>query len=85
MGGEQMEANFEQVGKAFIQHYYQAFDSNRATLADLYQGESMSVPPSPSPVHPLFLCKHGRKKHGSKDSVLLHIAVLQALLATELS
>jgi len=62
MGGEQMEANFEQVGKAFIQHYYQAFDTNRAALADLYQGESMSVPPPPSPVHPLFLCKYGRKK-----------------------
>ena len=40
-----MEPQYEQVGKAFIQHYYQAFDTNRAALADLYQGESMSAPP----------------------------------------
>ena len=37
----QMEPQFEQVGKAFIAHYYQAFDTNRASLADLYQNESM--------------------------------------------
>lgn len=40
----QMEPQFEQVGKAFIQHYYQAFDTNRANLGDLYQAESMSAP-----------------------------------------
>jgi hypothetical protein len=39
--GMQMEPQYEQVGKAFIQHYYQAFDTNRAALADLYQNESM--------------------------------------------
>lgn len=41
----QMEPQFEQVGKAFIQHYYQAFDTNRAGLGDLYQAESMCVVP----------------------------------------
>ena len=41
VGALQMEAQYEQVGKAFIQHYYAAFDSNRAALADLYQAESM--------------------------------------------
>ncbi|KAJ1494733.1 putative nuclear transport factor 2, partial [Baffinella frigidus] len=31
----------EQVGKAFVQHYYQTFDTNRAGLSSLYQSESM--------------------------------------------
>mmetsp|Transcript_60255 Transcript_60255/g.141953 ORF Transcript_60255/g.141953 Transcript_60255/m.141953 type:complete len:130 (+) Transcript_60255:57-446(+) len=35
------EAPFEQVGKAFVQHYYQTFDTNRAALASLYQDQSM--------------------------------------------
>jgi hypothetical protein len=35
------EAPFEQVGKAFVQHYYQTFDTNRAGLGNLYQAESM--------------------------------------------
>ncbi|KAK1606610.1 hypothetical protein QYE76_030283 [Lolium multiflorum] len=29
------------VAKAFVQHYYQTFDSNRAALAGLYQDGSM--------------------------------------------
>ena len=29
--------NFEEVGNAFVQHYYQIFDSNRAGLQNLYQ------------------------------------------------
>ena len=39
------EAPFEQVGKAFVQHYYQTFDANRAGLASLYQSDSMYSPP----------------------------------------
>mmetsp|Transcript_32312 Transcript_32312/g.50365 ORF Transcript_32312/g.50365 Transcript_32312/m.50365 type:complete len:130 (+) Transcript_32312:200-589(+) len=35
------DAPFEEVGKAFVQHYYQTFDTNRAGLASLYQNESM--------------------------------------------
>ena len=53
-----MEPQYEQVGKAFIQHYYQAFDTNRAALADLYQGESMSAPPTPTPFVPDFPLEH---------------------------
>lgn len=40
-GDKEMEPNFQAVGTAFITHYYQAFDTNHAALADLYQGESM--------------------------------------------
>ena len=29
------------VAKAFVDHYYQTFDSNRAALAGLYQDGSM--------------------------------------------
>ena len=36
-------AVYEQVGQAFIGHYYNCFDTNRAALGDLYQGESMCV------------------------------------------
>uniref|UniRef100_A0A6U4I285 Nuclear transport factor 2 n=1 Tax=Hemiselmis andersenii TaxID=464988 RepID=A0A6U4I285_HEMAN len=35
------EAPFESVGKAFVNHYYATFDSNRANLANLYQEQSM--------------------------------------------
>eukprot|EP01099_Mayorella_cantabrigiensis_P006614 TRINITY_DN556_c0_g1_i2.p1 TRINITY_DN556_c0_g1~~TRINITY_DN556_c0_g1_i2.p1 ORF type:complete len:120 (+),score=25.30 TRINITY_DN556_c0_g1_i2:148-507(+) len=31
----------DQIARAFIQHYYQTFDSNRANLASLYQPQSM--------------------------------------------
>lgn len=41
------EAPFEQVGKAFVQHYYQTFDTNRAGLSSLYQSESMYSPAQP--------------------------------------
>eukprot|EP00727_Mastigamoeba_balamuthi_P005724 m51a1_g1771 putative nuclear transport factor 2-like (123) ;mRNA; r:316174-317052 len=34
-------SNFEALGKAFVQHYYNAFGSNRASLASLYRPESM--------------------------------------------
>ncbi|GMH43513.1 hypothetical protein BSKO_11435 [Bryopsis sp. KO-2023] len=30
----------EQVGKMFVEHYYNAFDTNRAALASLYQPDS---------------------------------------------
>ena len=32
-----MVSNFEEVGSAFVQHYYQIFDSNRGGLQGLYQ------------------------------------------------
>jgi len=31
----------EQVAKAFVEHYYTTFDTNRAGLANLYQENSM--------------------------------------------
>jgi len=34
-------AQFSEIGKAFVGHYYQAFDTNRASLQALYQAESM--------------------------------------------
>eukprot|EP00802_Teleaulax_amphioxeia_P026472 Tamp_27556.p1 GENE.Tamp_27556~~Tamp_27556.p1 ORF type:complete len:176 (-),score=23.14 Tamp_27556:169-696(-) len=34
-------SNFEEVGTAFVQHYYQIFDSNRGGLQGLYQDTSM--------------------------------------------
>jgi hypothetical protein len=33
--------SFEQVGKQFVEHYYQTFDSQRANLGALYSAESM--------------------------------------------
>eukprot|EP00879_Flechtneria_rotunda_P003388 GHRR01003616.1.p1 GENE.GHRR01003616.1~~GHRR01003616.1.p1 ORF type:complete len:124 (+),score=31.93 GHRR01003616.1:151-522(+) len=36
-----MAADPEQVGKAFLQYYYQLFESNRSGLANLYQDASM--------------------------------------------
>mmetsp|Transcript_11357 Transcript_11357/g.19432 ORF Transcript_11357/g.19432 Transcript_11357/m.19432 type:complete len:132 (+) Transcript_11357:1132-1527(+) len=32
---------FQQVGEAFVAHYYQNFDANRAGLAPLYRDNSM--------------------------------------------
>jgi len=32
---------FNDIGKAFVDHYYKIFDSTRAQLSSLYQGESM--------------------------------------------
>ena len=43
VGALQMEAQYEQVGKAFIQHYYAAFDSNRAALADLRARDAQNI------------------------------------------
>jgi len=34
-------ANIEDIAKAFVNHYYGLFDSNRASLAGLYQDHSM--------------------------------------------
>lgn len=34
-------ANFADIGKAFVEHYYREFDSNRANLAALYRDNSM--------------------------------------------
>lgn len=31
-------ASIDQIGQAFVQHYYTTFDSNRANLAPLYVG-----------------------------------------------
>jgi len=33
--------SFEDIGKAFINHYYTAFDTNRPTLQSLYKDVSM--------------------------------------------
>ncbi|KAL0209518.1 hypothetical protein RCL1_008356 [Eukaryota sp. TZLM3-RCL] len=33
--------SFEQVGKAFVDHYYRVFDSDRSQLATLYRDASM--------------------------------------------
>lgn len=33
--------SFEQVGKQFVEHYYNTFDSNRVGLAGLYIEQSM--------------------------------------------
>jgi Nuclear transport factor 2 (NTF2) domain len=33
--------SFDQVGKQFVEHYYNTFDTNRANLGALYQGQSM--------------------------------------------
>mmetsp|Transcript_6588 Transcript_6588/g.17691 ORF Transcript_6588/g.17691 Transcript_6588/m.17691 type:complete len:130 (+) Transcript_6588:125-514(+) len=34
-------ASFQELGEAFVKHYYQNFDSNRANLASLYRENSM--------------------------------------------
>jgi hypothetical protein len=34
-------ANIDDIAKAFVNHYYALFDSNREQLAGLYQNESM--------------------------------------------
>ncbi|KAL0481010.1 nuclear transport factor 2 [Acrasis kona] len=34
-------SNFQQVGKAFVEHYHQTFDQNRQNVAALYQEQSM--------------------------------------------
>eukprot|EP00727_Mastigamoeba_balamuthi_P007530 m51a1_g3398 putative nuclear transport (126) ;mRNA; r:539836-540369 len=36
-----MNPQFEEVGRAFVQHYYTTFDTQRANLAALYQPSSM--------------------------------------------
>lgn len=36
-----MEAQAEMVGRAFVDHYYNLFDKDRASLASLYQPISM--------------------------------------------
>ncbi|XP_057801231.1 nuclear transport factor 2B-like [Salvia miltiorrhiza] len=36
-----MAMDLEAVSKAFMEHYYSTFDSNRAALANLYQDTSM--------------------------------------------
>ena len=48
IGLNRANAQFEQVGTAFVQHYYQTFDSGLAAknfggLAALYQADSMYV------------------------------------------
>jgi len=35
------EIDLNAIGKAFVEHYYTLFDSNRLQLADLYQDTSM--------------------------------------------
>jgi hypothetical protein len=40
-GGSSPNSNFEEVGKAFVMHYYNIFDTNRAGLQSLYQDMSM--------------------------------------------
>ncbi|XP_010267746.1 PREDICTED: nuclear transport factor 2-like [Nelumbo nucifera] len=36
-----MEEQVELVGKAFVEHYYHLFDTNRQSLSSLYQPSSM--------------------------------------------
>nr|XP_043611299.1 nuclear transport factor 2B-like [Erigeron canadensis] len=36
-----MEEQVEMVGRAFVEHYYHLFDSDRASLASLYHQSSM--------------------------------------------
>lgn len=36
-----MEEESEMVGRAFVEHYYQLFDNERASVSSLYQPESM--------------------------------------------
>ncbi|KAK9089645.1 hypothetical protein Scep_028727 [Stephania cephalantha] len=36
-----MEEHIESVGKAFVDHYYNLFDTNRPSLASLYHPSSM--------------------------------------------
>lgn len=37
----QMNPQYEQIGKAFVEHYYQMFQTNRAALVSLYQADSL--------------------------------------------
>jgi hypothetical protein len=37
----QVNPQFNDIGKAFVDHYYKMFDGSRASLQPLYQGESM--------------------------------------------
>lgn len=39
--GENMNPNFEAIGKQFVPAYYQLFDTNRAELSQLYRENSM--------------------------------------------
>lgn len=41
----------EEVANAFVQHYYNTFDNNRAALASLYVRHNVATPAPPS-----FLC-----------------------------
>lgn len=36
-----MAANFLEIAKQFVQHYYASFDANRAGIGHLYRAESM--------------------------------------------
>mmetsp|Transcript_25741 Transcript_25741/g.60087 ORF Transcript_25741/g.60087 Transcript_25741/m.60087 type:complete len:128 (+) Transcript_25741:92-475(+) len=36
-----MQANFQQIGEQFCQHYYNTFDTNRAGLQPLYSDQSL--------------------------------------------
>mmetsp|Transcript_996 Transcript_996/g.2508 ORF Transcript_996/g.2508 Transcript_996/m.2508 type:complete len:123 (+) Transcript_996:469-837(+) len=36
-----MGDQYQQIGEAFVKHYYSTFDTNRAGLVSLYQGNSM--------------------------------------------
>lgn len=38
---EKMEEQVETVGRAFVNHYYNLFDNDRSSLANLYQPDSM--------------------------------------------
>eukprot|EP00747_Dinoflagellata_sp_TGD_P164632 gnl/TRDRNA2_/TRDRNA2_184825_c0_seq1.p2 gnl/TRDRNA2_/TRDRNA2_184825_c0~~gnl/TRDRNA2_/TRDRNA2_184825_c0_seq1.p2 ORF type:complete len:147 (-),score=21.18 gnl/TRDRNA2_/TRDRNA2_184825_c0_seq1:188-574(-) len=37
----QMQAQFQQIGEQFCQHYYQTFDTNRPGLVSLYNDQSL--------------------------------------------
>mmetsp|Transcript_66495 Transcript_66495/g.105691 ORF Transcript_66495/g.105691 Transcript_66495/m.105691 type:complete len:132 (+) Transcript_66495:91-486(+) len=37
----QSAPDINQIGKSFVEHYYNLFDNNRAQLANLFQGQSM--------------------------------------------
>mmetsp|Transcript_4265 Transcript_4265/g.12848 ORF Transcript_4265/g.12848 Transcript_4265/m.12848 type:complete len:129 (-) Transcript_4265:185-571(-) len=36
-----MADQYQQIGEAFVKHYYSTFDANRANLGSLYQSNSM--------------------------------------------
>ncbi|KAF5201892.1 Nuclear transport factor [Thalictrum thalictroides] len=52
-----MEEQVELVGRAFVNHYYQLFDTNRFSLSSLYQATSL-------------LTFEGQKIHGADDIAL---------------